>query len=540
MATANQVWNFGDIIDATAAALTQDRPAFVHEGRTIMWSDMDRRTNNLARAFLDRGLKPGDRVAFYHRNGVEYGELLVACFKARLVHVNINYRYRDEELLHILDDSGAALVSFDEEFADMIRRLRPRASSVKEWMQTGSAPTNDTLAYETLADHGDGAPLDIERAGDDTLMIYTGGTTGMPKGVVWTHQAMRAAQLSALAAIGPAPATMDDHRAFVAGSNEIKPFMPACPWMHGTGLSTAVSQICFAQPIVTVDSKVGLNPDGIWKAAADHRVHQIAIVGDAFAKPMLAALDSMDNAPDLSGLAIMISSGAMWSREVKEEMLDRIPQLIIADMFGASETLAYGATFSTKENITDTAKIVLTANTTVLKEDNARAKAGETGLIAIKGTIGEGYFGDREKTDKTYRMIDGERWCIPGDWAEVCEDGSVILLGRGSNCINTAGEKVFPEEVEEVLKRADGVKDALVVGVPDEKWGNAVVAVVTSDSLYHGDTGDEETLRGFVSDRLARYKSPKRIFFTAQTLRGPNGKADYQAARQIAETGAAG
>lgn len=533
--SAEQKWNFGDIIDATAAALTHDRPAFIHEDRTIMWSEMDRRTNNLARAFLDQGLKPGDRVAFYHRNGVEYGELLVACFKARLVHVNINYRYRDEELLYILQDSGAALVSFDQEFAEMIDRLRPRAPWVKTWMQTGDKASNDVAAYEILATNGDGAPLDIDRENDDTLMIYTGGTTGMPKGVIWTHQAMRDAQLAALSAIGPAPRTMEEHRAFVAENPDIKPFMPACPWMHGTGLSTAVSQICFAQPIVTVDSKVGLNAAGIWKACAQHKVHQMAIVGDAFAKPMLAELDESGDALDLSSLMIMISSGAMWSREVKQAMLERLPTLLIADMFGASETLAYGATFSTRENITETAKIMLTANTTVLKEDNTKAEPGETGLIAIKGTIGEGYFGDQDKTDKTYKVINGERWCIPGDWAEVCEDGSVTLLGRGSNCINTAGEKVFPEEVEEVLKLADGVKDALVVGVPDDKWGNAVIGVVTSDDLYHGDTGDEEALRAFVAERLARYKAPKKIFFTAQTLRGPNGKADYKAARAIAE-----
>ena len=525
-------WNYGDILDATAAALPADRPAFIHGDRTISWAEMDSRTNNLARAFLDRGLKPGDRVAFYHRNGTEYGELLVACFKARLTHVNVNYRYKDDELLHILKDSGARLVSFDEEFADMIERLQPQADRVDLWLQAGGSPSNRIESFEALAAAGDGAPLDIERSGDDTLMIYTGGTTGMPKGVVWTHTALRSGQLAALATLGPAPMTMDEHKAFIAGNEDIRPFLPACPWMHGTGLSTALAQLCFAHPIVTVDSTKGLDSDALWRTVAHNKVNQIAIVGDAFAKPMLRSLEEIGDDLDLDSLAIMISSGAMWSREVKAAMIERLPQLIIADMFGASETMAFGATFSTKDNISETAKIILTPSAKVLKDDGLEAQPGETGMIAIKGTIGEGYFGDQEKTDKTYKMIDGERWCVPGDFARVDDDGAVTLLGRGSNCINTAGEKVFPEEVEEVLKLAGGVKDALVVGVPDEKWGNAVVAVVTNEP---GAENAEDTLRAFVAKRLARYKAPKRIAFTTDVLRGPNGKADYAAARAIAD-----
>lgn len=524
-------WNFGDILDATAASLPFDRPAAIHEGRIISWREFDHRSNNIARNLLKAGLTTGDRVAFYHRNGIEYPELLAACFKARLVHVNINYRYKDEELARIFKDSGAKCISFDDEFAPVIERLQPDTSGVKVWLQTGEATLDFADRYETIANDGNGEPLDIDRSPDDTLMIYTGGTTGMPKGVVWTHNAMRTGQLAALAALRPTPLTMDEHRAFLADQSETQPFLPACPWMHGTGLSTALAQVCFAQPVITIDSKTGLNAAGLWQAISDHKVAQIAIVGDAFAKPMLGALKQNPHV-DVSSLKIVISSGAMWSREVKAGFLEHIPDLLIADMFGASETMAFGVSFSTKDDIAKTATIMLTGDARVLTSDDQPARAGETGVIAIRGSIGDGYFGDAEKTAQTYRIIDGERWCIPGDFATVQEDGSVSLLGRGSTCINTAGEKVFPEEVEEVLKLADGVTDALVVGVSDEKWGSAVVAVVTSER----EDMAAETLRTFVKGKLASYKAPKKIVFTDKILRGPNGKADYKAARAFVET----
>jgi len=523
-------WNFGDILDATAANLTRDRPALIHEKRIISWKEFDKRSNNIARFLLNSGLKTGDRVAFYHRNGIEYPELLTACFKARLVHVNINYRYKDSELAYILKDSGAACISFDNEFAPMIDRLHSQSSDVKVWLQAGSSSSDFAHRFEEVATTGDGTPLDIKRSPDDTLMIYTGGTTGMPKGVVWSHHAMRLGQLAALAAVGPAPQDMEAHKNFIASQSDIQPFMPACPWMHGTGLSTAVSQLCFAQPIVTVDSSVGLNADGIWRAVADHKVHQIAIVGDAFAKPMLASINDQSEL-DVSSLKVAISSGAMWSQEVKAGFLERIPDLLIADMFGASETMAFGVSFSTKDNIAKTATIILTGDARVITDKDQTAQPGETGVIAIRGSIGNGYFGDDEKTADTYRVIDGERWCVPGDFATVQDDGSVMLLGRGSNCINTAGEKVFPEEVEEVLKLADGIEDALVVGVADEKWGNAVVAVVKGDQKNTA----EEVLRSFVKGKLAAYKAPKKIIFTDAVLRGPNGKADYKVAKAVAE-----
>jgi fatty-acyl-CoA synthase len=244
---------------------------------------------------------------------------------------------------------------------------------------------------------------------------------------------------------------------------------------------------------------------------------------------MASALEAMAPKPDLSTLKFIISSGAMWSRETKARLIEQIPQLITVDVFAASESLHFGASMAMKNNIGETAKVLLSPNAKILKECGAEAKPGEAGLIAVRDTIAVGYFGDEEKTARTYREIDGVRWCIPGDWAKIEQDGSVTLLGRGSNCINSAGEKVFPEEVEEVLKLAAGVKDALVVGVPDERWGNAVVAVVTAD-----EDGDERALREFVGARLARYKAPKRVFFTRDVLRLANGKADYKAARAIA------
>lgn len=365
-------------------------------------------------------------------------------------------------------------------------------------------------------------------------MIYTGGTTGMPKGVLWRHDVLRTGQVAALAAVIPGANTMEEHAKSIAETQEIKPMIIAPPLMHGTGFTGAMGQLCNGQPIVLLDSIKGFDAARLWQAAEKHKVLQVAIVGDAFAKPMASALEAMAPKPDLSAMKFIISSGAMWSRETKARLIEEIPQLIAVDVFAASESLHFGASVAMKDNIGQTAKVMLSSNAKILKECGNEAQRGEAGLIAVRDTIAVGYFGDDEKTKRTYREINGVRWCLAGDWAKVEEDGSVTLLGRGSNCINTAGEKVFPEEVEEVLKLAAGVRNALVVGVPDKRWGNAVVAVVTAEA-----DGDEHVLREFVGARLASYKAPKRVFFTRDVLRLANGKPDYKSAREIALGGSA-
>ena len=533
---AKTIWNFGDLLDDNGAHLGADNPAMIHGDRIVSWPDMTARSNNVARWLLEHGATMGDKGGFYMRNQPEYIEGLAASCKGRLTHVNVNYRYLDDELVYIIDNSDSTVVLFDIEFRDNVIRVKDRLPSVKIWVEVGGGSDTPVfaLAYETLATSGDGDPLEIERSPDDLMFLYTGGTTGMPKGVMWSHQIWRDANLDGLRRIyGSAPTNWEDHRAFV---NEVGQFgrqLPACPLMHGTGLFTALGAFLNGGAIVTLETKSRFDPDELWATVARNGVTAMAIVGDAFAKPMLKVLDENPGKYDLSSVASITSSGVMWSMEVKQGLIRHIPQVALMDSFGASEAVGFGMSVTTAEGVSETAKFEIGEHCKVFTEDGREIQPGsdETGLIARGGSVPLGYYKDAKKTAETFRTIDGVRYAIPGDWCKVAADGTLTLLGRGSNCINSAGEKIYPEEVEEALKEHDAVRDALVVGVPDDKWGQAVTGVV---ELTDGAQTDEDTLRAFVRTRLAPYKAPKRVLFSPDLKRAPNGKADYKGIRAFA------
>jgi len=308
--------------------------------------------------------------------------------------------------------------------------------------------------------------------------------------------------------------------------------LPACPLMHGTGFISAITTMVSGGCVVTVDNR-SLDPHAIWRAVEKNRVAGIAIVGDPFAKPLLAALDEEPGRYDLSSMLTMTSSGAMWSIEVKRGFLKHMPQLTMTDSFASTEAMGMGSSVMTKEGEVQTGAFALLENAIVIDEHDRAIEAGsgKAGLVALGGPLPAGYYKDPEKTARTFRTIGNVRYSIPGDWARVEADGSIALLGRGSNCINTAGEKVYPEEVEEALKTHPSVEDALVLGVPDEKWGQAVTGVV---KLQNGADFDEAGLREHVRTALAGYKTPKRILIAEAPLRAPNGKADYKSASDFA------
>lgn len=527
-------WNFGDILDALPQVIPPEAPAFLHEGRTITWGETTRRSNNLARAILDLGARPGDKVAFYMRNRPEYGETLAACFKGRLIHVNVNYRYKPDEVFYIFDDSDAQTVVYGSEFRDTIVQIKDRLSKVRTFIEISEDGTAAPFAelYEALAMEGDGAPLEIERSPDDLLFIYTGGTTGMPKGVMWRHQDLREAQLDAVRRLGPAPETLSEHLEFIRINGPGNRTLPACPMMHGTGLITAIGCMMSGGCVVTLPSP-SFDADELWSTVSNRKVQSIAIVGDAFAKPMLKALDERPGLYDASSLISIVSSGVMWSREVKAGLLRHIPQVVLMDSFGASEALGFGSSAMTKDGEVRTATFQIGERCKVFDESDVSVEpgSGKSGIIAIGGPIPVGYYKDPKKTAKTFRTIGGQRYSIPGDWCTVDASGAMTLLGRGSACINTAGEKVYPEEVEEALKTHAGVDDALVVGVPDDKWGQSVTAVVV---LAKGASFDEDELRRHVRAALAGYKTPKRVLLAEVPLRASNGKADYKAVTDFA------
>lgn len=533
------IWNFGDIFDTVGAVLDESHPALIHGSRTVSWPQMTARSNNVARGLLARGAAAGDKVGFYLRNQPEYMEGFVAATKARLTHVNVNYRYLEDELVYIFENSDSVAVFYDAEFRENVERVRARLPKVVAWVEVGGrgADVPDfAVAYESLAGEGDGSPLGTPRSGDDLMFLYTGGTTGMPKGVMWPHRIWRDANLDALRRIfGAAPASMEEHIAFVKGFGTMTRQLPACPLMHGTGLFTALGALLNGGAIVTMESNAKFDPEELWQTVERHGVTAMAIVGDAFAKPMLAVLDANHGRFDLSSVQSITSSGVMWSMEVKQGLLKHMPQAALNDSFGASEAVGFGMSVTTAIGTSQTAKFEIGAQCKVFAEDGREIMPGsdEPGFIARGGAVPLGYYKDPVKTAETFRLIRGVRYAVPGDWCTVAADGTLTLLGRGSNCINSGGEKIYPEEVEEALKAHPAVRDALVVGLPDDKWGQAVTAVVELGDA----SSDEAELRAFVRERLAPYKAPKRILFVAQIMRAPNGKADYKAAKAFALEG---
>jgi acyl-CoA synthetase (AMP-forming)/AMP-acid ligase II len=528
-------WNLGDVLDAVAGAVPEGAPALIHGERTLGWSELDGRSNALARSLIERGARPDDKVAFYLRNCPEYMETLAACLKARLVHVNVNFRYQAEELHYIFDNSDARFAVFSGEFAGMLEGLRGRLPGVRSWIQVDDGEPLAPFAerYDDLVT-GDGAPLEIERSPDDLLLLYTGGTTGMPKGVMWRVEDLwEALGRGANALNGNArPETVAEHAAAVRERAGGARQLPACPLMHGTGLFTAIGSIMGGGAVVTIGSS-HFDPHELWGAIERHRVQSTAIVGDAFAKPMLRALDEKPGEYDLSSLALIISSGVMWTPEVKRGLLRHHPGMVLVDSFGSSEAVGFGTSVTTAQGETRTARFQLGERVKVFTEDDRELVPGdpEPGFVARSGPIPLGYYKDEEKTAEVFRTIGGVRYSIPGDWCTVEADGTLTLLGRGSNCINTAGEKVYPEEIEEALKTHGDVYDALVVGVPDERWGQAVTAVV---QLREGASADEAALRAHVRGQLAGYKCPKRVIAVERVPRAPNGKADYKGAAALA------
>jgi fatty-acyl-CoA synthase len=530
-------WNLADLFELVADT-APDRVALAHgvDGPTRTWREFDRRANALA-LHLARSHQPGDKLALYAYNRPEFVEALSGAMKARMVPVNVNYRYREEELVYLLDNSDSTAVVYETEFADRVAKVRDRLPKVREWIEIADGgPLGNAFAgsWDEIVGAGTDQRLDIRRDPGDLLFMYTGGTTGMPKGVMWEHRALyNSLGGGGNAVLGePASESIEQHRERVATEGRGQRLLPACPLMHGTGLFTAINALGGGGAIVTIQAK-SLDAEELWSTIEARRANACAIVGDAFAKPMLKALQENRGRWDLSKFVLLVSSGVMWSPPVKQAILQELPHALLYDSFGSSEAVGFGAELTTKQSTIALGKFRIGPNCKVFTPEGKEVApgSGEPGFIARSGPIPLGYYKDEKKSAETFKTYQGRRWSIPGDWCTVNEDGTIVLHGRGSVCINTAGEKVYPEEVEETLKTHPAVADALVVGVPDEKWGESVTGVVR---LEHGRSATEEELRAHVRERLAGYKTPKRIVFVEQTMRAPNGKADYKGAKQAA------
>jgi acyl-CoA synthetase (AMP-forming)/AMP-acid ligase II len=530
-------WNFAELWE-TVAEVQPERPAVIRGDRVVSWSEWEARSDAIAARLLDAGLEPGARVAQYLTNSVEYLEAVFASFKAALVPVNTNYRYVTDELVHLWSDSGAEAVVFHGSFAHNIEQIRSRLPAVRLWLwvDDDASPCPDWAEpYETVASsgrrRGDDAPL---RSGDDLYLQYTGGTTGLPKGVMWRQDDLLALLNRTAPLTYAEEEGIDCVPGTLAAAGDDRPRgHPAPPLMHGTAAFSSFG-ILNAGGVVVLPVDPHFEPTALLDLVERQRITNVSIVGDVFARPLLDALDSQPGRWDVSSLRVMLSSGVMWSSEVKEGLMRHAPDLTCVDTLSSSEALGLARSISTRNGTIRTAGFNLGPDAQVIREDGTPIEpgSGEVGLVALGGRSPIGYFNDPVKSASTFRMIGGRRWTTPGDYATIDIDGTVTFLGRGSSCINTGGEKVFPEEVEEALKTHPAVRDAVVVGAPHHRFGQQVVAFVEPEPGVEVDT---DALDGHVRARLAGYKVPRVVEFVPSIGRAVNGKMDHSRWKAEAE-----
>jgi acyl-CoA synthetase (AMP-forming)/AMP-acid ligase II len=533
-------WIIADVWEAIAA-IQPERAAFIQGDRVLTWADFDARADALAAHMIAAGLDRQAKVAAFLYNGPEYIETYHAAFKGGFAPVNTNYRYGPEELFYLFDNADAQAVVFHAQFTEVLETIRGRLTGVKAWIavaEPGHAVPAWATDYDAIV-----AKIPAQRptmaswgrSGDDLLLLYTGGTTGMTKGVMWTQDDLfnvLGAGGNALQGIPPA-GSIEELLARIQGPEHLRPTtLIACPLMHGTGQFSNLIAFNVGGTATYLPSRK-FNAMELWDETDRLAATNIVIVGLAFSTPMLEALEAEPGRWDLSSVKAMSSSGSMWSHENKRGLLSFAKNAMIFDSFGSSEAVGLGVSASAPGAEAQTAAFTPGPNCVIFTEDGRRVQpgSGERGMVAVTGLLPRGYYKDQEKTDKTFRIIEGVRWSVPGDWAEVNADGTLKLLGRGSVCINTGGEKVFPEEVEEALKTHVDVRDAVVIGLPDARFGERICAVVETDGAARPTLAE---LSDHVRGTLAGYKAPRDLVLVDSIGRAPNGKVDYKAIKERA------
>jgi acyl-CoA synthetase (AMP-forming)/AMP-acid ligase II len=550
---------YADIWEAIAAA-NPDHPAQIRGARRVTWRDFDRKADALAHHFLDAGLGQGAKVAAYLYNAPEYLETYFAAFKVGLAPFNTNYRYGGDELVYLFDNADAEAVVFHASFARTLEAIRPRLPLVKTFVcvsEPGQATPSWAVDYAHITERTlERARASWGRSTDDLLLMYTGGTTGKPKGVMWRQGDLLQGLGGGANLLMGMPALTNATEAGVRAAQFIRQAtpgwppttIPAAPLMHATALFVCLGSLVSGGTIASLPSTRFSAPE-LFDEIERVNATGIVIVGMAFAVPILEALEAQPGRWHLPSLRRVISSGTIWSAENKQAILRHLPETMLIDSLGSSEALGIGASLTTAADEDQsalaartshgavatraapsrTARFVVGTNTAVFDEDGKRVTpgSGKRGLVASGGFIPAGYYKDTAQSDKTFRTFEGVRWAVPGDYAMVDADGSIVLLGRGSLVINTGGEKVFPEEVEETLKRYPGVRDAAVIGLSDPRFGERICAVL---DLQPGISVTLEALAAHVRNYLAPYKAPRELVI-APVLRHSNGKLDYPGLR---------
>jgi fatty-acyl-CoA synthase len=520
-------FNLADLYELVAGAVP-DRLALVAGDARRTYRDLDERTNRLARHWSS--FAPGAKVAIYGWNRAEWVEAFLGAFKARLIPINVNYRYVADELRYVLDNADVEIVVFERSFAPVMAEILPSLPKVRELLVLEDGSDDDSVVatrYEDALATSSPEPLDSQRSADDLYFLYTGGTTGMPKGVMWRQEDI---YFAALRGFNPAPIERPEEIVERLMPDDFIPSsLIGAPIMHGAAQWALLNLLYIGGTSVLYTDR-GFDPRAVWQLASREQCLGISLVGDAMARPLADALAAPGFDVDVSCVRTVGSGGAVLSPAVKDQLRDLLPGITIADSFGASETGASGTNTGT-----DARRFTVSPEMNVLDEElrPVAPGSGVIGRVARTGHIPLGYYKDDAKTAATFMLDpDGVRWVVPGDFGTVEADGTIQLLGRGSQCITTGGEKVYPEEVEEALKSHPAVFDALVVGVPDERFTERIAAVVAPRP---GMTPTLDELGDHCRKSIAGYKVPRQLTLVESIKRQPSGKADYRWAKEAAE-----
>jgi 3-oxocholest-4-en-26-oate---CoA ligase len=523
--------NIADLFEHAVDAFP-DRVAIACGDRTATYADLERRANQLAHHLAEQGIGHGNHVGFYTRNSIEAIETLLAVYKLRAVPVNVNYRYVENELRYLFDNADLVAVVHERRYSDKVTSVLPDTPGVRHTIviEDGTDLESGSVEYEAaLAAQRPDRDFP-ERSPDDIYILFTGGTTGFPKGVMWRHEDVWRTLGGGIDFYTGEPLAdewVQSQKGLESGGMVR---LPCAPLIHGAAQWAALPSLFSGDKVVLLPQ---FDPHEVWKAVERHKVQVMAIVGDAMARPLLEALAEGDY--DISSIFAFSSHAALFSPTVKEQFLRVLPpHAVITDAIGSSESGFQGIGLITKDTKVESSlpRVNSGPKTIVINDDNEKTAPGEVGWLARGGYVPLGYYKDPEKTATIFREVDGERYVVAGDYARLEDDGTITLLGRGNVSINTGGEKVFPEEVEAALKSHPDVYDALVVGVPDERLGQRVAALVQS---WEGRELDFAALDAHVRERVAGYKTPRSVWVVEQIGRAPSGKPDYPWAKKYAE-----
>ena len=541
--------NIADLAEHAIDAVP-DRVALISGGQQLTYAQLEEKANRLAHYLIDRGVKKDDKVGLYCRNRIEIVIAMLGIVKAGAILVNVNFRYVEGELRYLFDNSDMVALVHERQYADRVANVLPDTPNVKTILvvEDGTeGPADDYQRYggvEFYSALEQGSPgRDFgPRSADDIYLLYTGGTTGFPKGVMWRHEDIYRVLFGGTDFTTGEFVADEYDLSKAAAANPPMIRYPIPPMIHGATQSATWMALFAGQTTVLAPE---FDADAVWRSIHEHKVNMLFFTGDAMARPLLDALlarqesGAEGEAYDLSSLFVLTSTAALFSTSIKEKFLELLPNRVITDSIGSSETGFGGISVVTKgQSHTGGPRVQIDKTTVVLDEDGNEVVPGSgvRGFIAKRGNIPVGYFKDEKKTAETFQTIKGVRYAIPGDFAEVEADGTVTMLGRGSVSINSGGEKIYPEEVEAALKGHPDVFDALVVGVPDERYGSCVAAVV------HRRPGSNPTLAEldtFVRQEIAGYKVPRSLWYVDEVKRSPAGKPDYRWAKEQTESGPA-